>query len=59
VAPALVSAWAIPVSGLGTFAGFFDVTGPKGKDGFGDETRTEVLVRAKFMFDVMGPKSAA
>lgn len=46
-----------PVRGLGTFAGFVDVTGPKGKDGFAAETRTELLVRAKFMFDVMGPKS--
>ena len=57
VAPALVSAWAIPVSGVGTFAGFLDVIGPKGKDGFGAETKTEVLMRAKFMFDIMGPKS--
>lgn len=56
-APALVSAWAIPVGGIGTFAGFVDVIGPKGKDGFGEETKTETLARATFMFDVMGPKS--
>ena len=31
--------------------------GPKGKDGFGVETKTEMLARAKFMFDVLGPKS--
>jgi hypothetical protein len=57
VAPALVTAWAIPVGGVGTFAGFVDVIGPKGKDGFGEETKTETLARATFMFDVMGPKS--
>ena len=56
-APALVSAWAIPVSGLGTFTGFVDVIGPKGTDGFGGKTKTEVLARATFMFDVLGPKS--
>ena len=57
VAPALVSAWAIPVGGVGTFGGFLSVVGPKGKDGFGAETKTETLARAIFMFDVMGPKS--
>ena len=39
VAPALNTAWAIPVVGLGTFAGFASVVGPKGKDGFGLETK--------------------
>ena len=57
VAPALVSAWAIPVGGVGTFGGFLSVVGPKGKDGFGADTATETLARATFMFDVMGPKS--
>jgi len=57
VAPALTSAWAIPVGGIGTFGGFASIVGPKGKDGFGAETKTETLVQAKFMFDVMGPKS--
>ena len=58
VAPALVTAWAIPVSDLGVFSGFVDVIGPKGKDGFGADTKTEVLARAMFMFNLMGPKSA-
>jgi hypothetical protein len=57
VAPALNSAWAIPVGGIGTFGGFASIVGPKGKDGFGAETATETLIRATFMFDVMGPKS--
>ena len=57
VAPALVSAWAIPVGGVGTFGGFVSIVGPKGKDGFGADTATETLARATFMFDVMGPKS--
>ena len=56
-APALTSAWAIPV-GPGTFQGFLDVVGPKGDDGFGEKTKTETLLRATYMFDVMGPKSA-
>ncbi|MEY3871546.1 MAG: hypothetical protein RLZZ296_541 [Pseudomonadota bacterium] len=57
VAPSLSSAWAIPIGGIGTFGGFASVVGPKGKDGFGDKTATETLIRATFMFDVMGPKS--
>ncbi|MDB5928487.1 MAG: hypothetical protein JWR60_194 [Polaromonas sp.] len=56
-APALVTAWLIPVGSLGAFSGFVDVIGPKGKDGFGIETKTEVLARAKFMFNVMGAAS--
>ena len=57
VAPALNSAWAIPMAGVGTFGGFASIVGPKGKDGFGAQTATETLIRATFMFDVMGPKS--
>lgn len=54
--PALTSAWAIPMGG-GTFGGFLDVVAPKGKDGFGNETKTETLLRATYLFDVGGPKS--
>lgn len=57
VAPVLDTAWAIPVSDVGTFGGFVSIVGPKGKDGFGAETKTETLARATFMFNVMGPKS--
>lgn len=56
VAPALTSAWAIP-AGPGTFGGFIDIVGAKGKDGFGAQTKTETLARATYMFDVAGPKS--
>lgn len=56
-APALVTAWAIPVGGVGTFGGFVDIVGPKGKDAGGADTVTEILARATFMFDVGGPKS--
>jgi hypothetical protein len=56
-APALVTAWAIPVGGIGTFGGFVDVIGPKGKDAGGADTATEILARATFMFDVGGAKS--
>ena len=57
VAPALNSAWAIPMAGVGTFGGFASIVGPKGKDGFGEKTAMETLIRATFMFDVLGPKS--
>ena len=56
-APALVTAWAIPVGGVGTFGGFVDIVGPKGKDAGGADTVTEILARAMFMFDVGGAKS--
>lgn len=56
-APALDTAWAIPVGGVGTFTGFASIVGPKGKDGFGADTKTETLIRANFMFDIGGPKS--
>ncbi len=55
--PALTSAWAIPM-GPGTFGGFLDVIAPKGKDASGNDTKTETLLRATYLFDVMGPKSA-
>ena len=53
---ALSSAWAVP-AGPGTFGGFLDIVGPKGKDGFNDDTKTEVLLRGTYMVDVGGPKS--
>jgi hypothetical protein len=56
-APALNTAWAIPVGGIGAFTGFASIVGPKGKDGFGEETKTETLIRASFMFDIGGAKS--
>lgn len=57
--PALAfsSAWAIPMGGVGTFEGFLDIVGPKGDDGFGNATATEVLLRASYMFDIGGAKS--
>ena len=57
IAPALNTAWAIPMGGVGAFTGFASIVGPKGQDGFGADTKTETLVRASFMFDVGGPKS--
>lgn len=43
--------------GGGTLGGFLDVVGAKGKDGFGDETKTEMLFRATYMLDVLDPKA--
>ena len=53
---ALGSSWAIP-AGIGTFAGFVSIVGPKGKDQFGDETKMETFVRATYMVGIGGPKS--
>jgi hypothetical protein len=50
---ALASAWSIP-AGPGEFGGFADVIGPKGKDGFGADTKTEVLVQMHYLFKVGG-----
>ena len=52
---ALTSAWAIP-AGNGTFKGFLDIVGPKGKDGGNQDTKTETLLQATYMFNVDGPK---
>lgn len=53
VAPVLTTAWAIP-AGPGTFAGFADVIGEKGRDGFGAQTKTEVLARATYLIKLGG-----
>ena len=49
------SSWMVPFN-LGpapvVFKGFISVTGPKGLDGFHTETRTEVLARMSWLFDV-------
>lgn len=46
-------AWGIPLDSIGAkFDGFLDYIGPKGKDGFGFDTKAETLMRAYLMFDV-------
>lgn len=46
-------AWGIPLPSIhAKFDGFMDYIGPKGKDGFGFETKAETLARAYLMFDV-------
>jgi hypothetical protein len=49
------SAWSFPIPvGAANFKfnGFFNIIGPKGKDGFGNETKTEILARPELMLDV-------
>jgi hypothetical protein len=47
------TAWGVPLGSLPlSFEGFANVNLPKGKDGFGADTKTEVLVHPKVMFDV-------
>jgi hypothetical protein len=45
------ASWGIPVGPV-SFAGFANVVLPKGKDGFGNETKTEVLLHPKILLDV-------
>jgi len=51
VAPVLTTAWSIPL-GPGKFGGFADIVGPKGRDGFGAKTRTEILARLTYLVDI-------
>jgi nucleoside-specific outer membrane channel protein Tsx len=48
---ALASVWSVP-AGPGEFGGFLDVVGPKGQDGFGADTKTEVLLQMHYLFKV-------
>ena len=46
-------AWGIPLPAINSkFDGFLDYIGPKGKDGFGFDTKAETLARAYLMYDV-------
>ena len=47
----LASAWGID-AGPGKFKGFLSMTGPKGKDTGGVDTKTETLLETFYMFDV-------
>ncbi|MFA5123269.1 hypothetical protein [Zavarzinia sp.] len=53
------TAWGIPlpldIATPVTFKGFMNIIGPKGKDGFGNDTTTEVLLETALMFDVGAP----
>jgi nucleoside-specific outer membrane channel protein Tsx len=50
---AINSAWGIPIKGTPlVFKGFFNVIGPKGKDGFGGETKTEILTEPELLCDI-------
>ncbi|MFL5261323.1 MAG: hypothetical protein ACJ79R_10790 [Anaeromyxobacteraceae bacterium] len=52
ITPTFAASWGIPVYGPVSFEGFGSVNLPKGKDGFGGDTVTEVLLRPKLMLDV-------
>ena len=56
------AAWGIPITAINAkLDGFIDYVGKKGKDGFGQETAAETLMRVYLMFDVgvhMGRKGA-
>jgi hypothetical protein len=49
------SAWSFPFTVAGhtvKFNGFFNVVAPKGRDGFGNQTRTEILTRPEIVMDI-------
>jgi hypothetical protein len=49
----VATAWGVPLFGLPlSFDGFGNVNLPKGKDGFNNETKTELLLHPKLMWDV-------
>jgi hypothetical protein len=51
--PAFFSAWGIPLGSLPLeFDGFANVILPKGKDGFGNQTATEVILQPTLMWNV-------
>jgi hypothetical protein len=52
ITPTIAAAWGLPVYGPVAFEGFANVNLPKGNDGFGNATVTEVLVHPKLMVDV-------
>ena len=53
VTPQFTAAWIINIPlGALSFEGFGNVILPKGKDGFGGDTVTEVLLHPKLMYDV-------
>ncbi len=46
-------AWGIPLKSINSkIDGFLDYIGPKGKDGFGFETKAETLARIYLMYDI-------
>lgn len=54
-APEAEFVWLFPMSFTGwplDFRGFMDIVGPKGKDGFGNNTYTEILARPQLQLDL-------
>lgn len=47
----MASAWFVPAC-PGTVGGFLSVIGPKGKNGFGVDIKTETLLRVRYLFDI-------
>ncbi len=51
--PMLTAAWGIPIgSSAFSFEGFANLIAPKGKDEFGNQTKTEINIDAQIMADV-------
>lgn len=48
----VATSWGIPLGTHASFAGFANVVLPKGKDAFGTQTKTELLLHPKVLVDV-------
>lgn len=58
----LSTSWGIPVATpfmASQIKGFLNVISPKGKDGFGDQTKTETLLDVRWVFDIGSKMGAA
>lgn len=48
----VTASWGIPLGRAFTARGFVQVTGPKGRDGFGNETKAETMAQVRVLADV-------
>jgi hypothetical protein len=55
--PEIATAWAVPVMAGATFRGYASLLAPRGRDGFGVETKSEFHGEAHLMFDIGGSGS--
>ncbi|MBS0342693.1 MAG: hypothetical protein JSS56_19430 [Proteobacteria bacterium] len=55
------ASWDFPLGNAWNLRGFLQVTGPKGKDGFGNQTKTETMAQVRLLADLGalsgGPRS--
>jgi hypothetical protein len=55
--PELATAWTVPFPLGATFSGYASLMAPRGKDGFGIETKSELHTQLNLLWDIGGAKS--